>query len=83
MTGAVGSNNVYPFGEGKTYLPAAVPCGYIVIRCFYSPHLSSTLISPQDILKTATRWNKDFNGQDMRSFFFADSNPNFGDYTLT
>ena len=83
LTGTVGSNNVYPLGEDKLHVPAAVPCGYIAIRSFFSSHLSSTLISPRDILKTASRWNKDFSGQYMRSFFIADGNPNFGNCVLT
>ena len=53
LTGAVGSTDVFPLGEGKLHVPAPVPSGYIAIRCFYSPHLSSTLISPRDILKTS------------------------------
>ena len=69
LTGAVGSTDIFPFGEGKLHVPTAVPCGYIAICCFYSPHLSSTLISPRDILLTGKRFNKDFGGQDMRSFF--------------
>ena len=83
MTGAVGSTDVFPLGEGKLHVPAAVPCGYIAICCFYSPHLSSTLISPRDILKTSKRLKKDFCGQDMRSHFPIDGNPNFGNCTLT
>ena len=83
LTSTIGSNNVYPLGEGKLCVPAAIPGGYLAICCFYSPHLSSTLISPYDILKTTTRWNKDFSGQDMRSFFFANSNHNFGNCILT
>ena len=79
----VRSNDFYPLGEGKLCVPAAVPDGYLAVRCFYSPHLSSTLISPRDILKTATCWNKDFSGQDMRYFYFADGNPNFGNSILT
>ena len=79
----VGSTDVFPLGEGKLHVPAAVPCGYIAICCFYSPHLSSTLISPPDVLNTSKRWNKDFSGQDMRSFFLKDGDPNFGNWTLT
>ena len=82
LTGAVGSNNVYPLGEGKLRVPAAVPGGYLAIHCFYSSHLSSTLISPRDILKTAICWNKDFSRQDMRSFFFANGNLNLRNYIL-
>ena len=73
LTGDVGSNNVYPHGEGKLHVLAATPGGYVAIRCFYSPHLSPSLISPRDIFKMATRWKR-LKGQDMRSFFFADGN---------
>ena len=83
MTGAIGSTDVFPLGEGKLHVPAPVPSGYIAIRCFYSPHLSSTLISPRDVLKTGKRWNKDFTGQDMCSYFPADGDPNFGNCVLT
>ena len=65
------------------HVPAAIPCGYIPIRCFYLPYPSSFLVSSWDILKTGKRWNKDFSGQDMRSFFLQDGNPNFGNCTLT
>ena len=40
LTGTIGSTDVFPLGEDKINVPAAVPCGYIAIRCFYSPHLS-------------------------------------------
>ena len=83
LTGAVGSTDVFPLGEGKLHVPAPVPSGYIAIRCFYSPHLSSTLISPRDVLKTGKQWNKDFTGQDMCSYFPADGDPNFGNCVLT
>ena len=65
------------------HVPAQVPCGYLAIHCFYSPHLSSTLISPRDIFKIAKNLNEEFRGQDVRSFFYTDGNPNFGNYILT
>ena len=74
LTSAAGSDNIYPLGEGKLHAPAAVPGGNLAICCLYSLHLSSILISSCCILKPTTCWNKDFSGQDMRSFFFADGN---------
>ena len=41
------------------------------------------MISPRGILKTTKNWNDDFSGQDMRSFFYTDGNPNFGNCILT
>ena len=67
LTGAVGSKFIYPLGQGKLGVPAAVNSGYSAIHCFYSPNLSSTLFIPRNILKTTTRCNKDFSGQDMKS----------------
>ena len=46
LTGAVGTNDMHPFGEGFLHLPAPNPSGFLAVRCFYSPHLSSTLVSP-------------------------------------
>lgn len=83
LTGAVGSNDTYPLGEGYLHIPAAASCGFIAVWCFYSPHFSSALVSPQDILKTSKHWNKSFSGQDMKSFFFKSGDPNSGHCTLT
>ena len=58
LTGAIGSNDVYPLGEGKLHVSATISCGYIAIRCFYSPHLSSTFTSPRDIFKTEYPFKK-------------------------
>ena len=52
FTGAIGSNDVNPLGEGYLYVPDPVPWDYLPIRCFYSSYSSSTLVSPWDILKT-------------------------------
>ena len=37
LTGAVGSYNLYPLGEGFLYLAAPTPSGFLAVRCFYSP----------------------------------------------
>ena len=34
LNGAVGSNDIYPLGEGKLHILATIPCGYIAIHCF-------------------------------------------------
>ena len=83
LTDDIDSSDVYPLGEGNLNIPATVPSEHFVTCCFYSPHISSTLVSHSDVLKTAKNWNKDFSNQDMRSFFFKDGNPNFEHYTLT
>ena len=83
LTGAVGTNNIHPLGEGFLHLPAPNPSGFLAVRCFYSPHLSSTLVSPRDILKTSKDWRNGFSGQDMKTYFGANYDPNFGWCTLT
>ena len=83
LTGAVGTNDIHPLGEGFLHLPAPNPSGFLAVRCFYSPHLSSTLVSPRDILKTSKDWRNGFSGQDMKTYFGANCDPNFGRCTLT
>ena len=38
------SNQVLPLGEGYLYVPAINRQDFVAVRCFYSPHLTSTLI---------------------------------------
>ena len=83
LTGAVGTTNIHPLGEGFLHLPAPTPCGFLAVWCFYSPHLSSTLISPCDILKTSKDWRTGFSGQDMKTYFGAKCDQNFGRCTFT
>ena len=83
LTGAVGSEDLYPLGEGFLHLPAPTPCGFLAVRCFYSPHLSSTLVSPRDLLKISQNWQTSFSGQDMKTYFGPNGDPNFGRCTLT
>ena len=83
LTGAIGTDNIYPEGEGFLRLPAPTPSGYLDVRCFYSPHLTSTLVSPRDILKTSPNWKNGFSGQDMKTYFGRNGDPNFGRCTFT
>ena len=83
LTGAIGTDDVYPEGEGFLRLPAPTVSGYLDIRCFYSPHLTSTLVSPRDVLKTSLNWKNGFSGQDMKTYFGRNGDPNFGRCTLT
>ena len=53
LTGAIGSVNIYHLSGDFLHLPAPTPSGYLGIRCFFSPHLNSCLVSPRDILKTS------------------------------
>lgn len=52
LTGAVDTKDIHPLGECFLHLPAPIPLRFIAVHCFYSPHFSSTLFSPHDILKT-------------------------------
>ena len=53
LVGAIDSTDgVYPHGEGYIHVPADSHLGFIRIRCVYSPHLSSTLISEDDIIRS-------------------------------
>ena len=46
LVGAIDeANAVYPEGEGYLHIPAEVHKGYIRVRCYYSPRLTSTLLS--------------------------------------
>ena len=83
LTGAVGSTNIYPLGKGFLHLPALTLSGYLGVCCFYSPDLTSTLVSPRDILKTSLNWKNGFSGQDMKTYFGPNGDPNFGRCTFT
>ena len=50
---------------------------------FLFPSSLSTLVSPQDILKTLTDWRNGFSGQDMKTYFGANCDSNFGRCTFT
>ena len=77
LTGVVGTKDIHPLGEGFLHLPAPTPSGFLAVRCFYSPHLHFTLVSPRDILKTSKKWQNGFSGQDMKTYFCVNGDPNF------
>ena len=57
LVGAIGNNGdenlgIYPLGEGLLHIPASTTIGYIPVRCVYSPHLTSTLLCEDDIIRT-------------------------------
>ena len=54
LSGAVSSSeDVLPLGEGFLHAPAINQQDFVAVQCFYSPHIASTLISKNDIKKTA------------------------------
>ena len=54
LTGTVGlEQKVQPLGVLYLRILAFIPCVYLANWYFYSPHLSYTLASPWDVLKTA------------------------------
>ena len=46
LTGAIGTKDIHPLGEGFLHLPASTPSGFLTVCYFYSPQFSSTLVSP-------------------------------------
>ena len=57
LVGAIGKNGdenlgIYPLGEGFLHIPASTQNGYIPVCCVYSPHLTSTLLCKDDIIRT-------------------------------
>ena len=57
LVGAFGDNGdknlgTYPLGEGLLHIPASTTIGYIPVCCVYSPHLTSTLLCEDDIIRT-------------------------------
>ena len=82
LTGAIGTKDIHPLGEGFLHLPASTPSGFLTVCYFYSPQFSSTLVSPWDILNTFKDWRTEFNGQDIKTYFGANGDPNFGRCTL-
>ena len=78
LTGAVGTKDIYPIGESFLHLPASTQSGFLAVQYFYSSELSSTLVSPCDILKTSKNWRGGFSVQDMKTYFGANGDANFG-----
>ena len=59
LTSAVGKKDIHPLGEGFLHLPAPTPSEFLAVYCFYSPRLSSTLVSPCEILKMSKNGEMD------------------------
>jgi len=54
LTGAIDKSvGILPLGEGTLHVPAINRQGYVAVKCLYSPHLTSTLLSENDILFTS------------------------------
>ena len=65
------SNAIYPEGEGYLSIPAKVETGYIHIKCYYSPRLTSTLLSENCILKQNNN-PSNHSGQTLQKHFAID-----------
>ena len=71
LIGAIDKTNVvYPEGEGFLHIPAEVHKGYIRVRCYYSPRLTSTLLSENDVIRH--RNPSQFSGQTLRKHYAID-----------
>ena len=69
LIGAVdGSNAVYPKGEGYLDIPVEVNNCYFCVKCYYSPCLTSTLLSGICILKQNDN-PPNFSGQALQKDF--------------
>ena len=63
---------ITPSAEGLLRIPANSKAGYIDVRCYYSPHFSSTLLSESDlILSTGAAGN--YSGQSTTKYFDWDN----------
>ena len=73
MYGATNRNLIItPSAEGLLRIPANTKAGYIDVRCYYSHHFSSTLLSESDlILSTGTAGN--YSGQSTTKYFDWDN----------
>lgn len=83
FTVAVGTKVIYPINEGFLHLPDPTPSRFLAVYCVYSPHIAPTLASPYDILMMSKDYRNEFNGQDMKTYFGANSDPNYGQCSLT
>ena len=73
---------MHPLGGGFLHLPAPTPSGFLAVYCFYAHHISTTLVSPRDILNISKDWQTGFSSQDMKTYVGANCDPNFGQCTL-
>ena len=59
---------ITPSAVGHLRIPALTLNGYIDVKCYYSPHFSSTLLSESDLV-AATGCPKVYSGQSTDKFF--------------
>jgi len=53
LTAAIAASSVVPLGFGYIHLPSPNRQGFIAVKSFYHPELTSTLINEDDILKSS------------------------------
>ena len=63
------SEDVLPLGKGYLHVPAVNRQDFVAVWCFYSPHITSSLISENDIMKTAIDYINNFFSQVLSKFF--------------
>ena len=81
LTGAIDKSvGVLPLGEGSLRVPAINRQGYIAVKCLYSPHLTSTLLSENDVLLTSEDSETGYSGQTIAKHFT--NNRSTGNFTL-
>ena len=68
MHGATSKQVITPQAVGYLRVRALVKEGYIDVKCYYSPHFSTTLLSQVSVIE-ATGHPKQYISQDMRMFF--------------
>ena len=62
---------ITPSAVGLLRIPALTPAGYVDVKCYYSPHFSTTLLSESDLV-AATGCPKAYSGQSTNKFFDFD-----------
>ena len=68
MHGATSKLIITPVAVGYMRVRALVQGGFIDVKCYYSPHFSTTLLSQVSVIE-ATGHPKHYVSQDMRMFF--------------
>ena len=71
LTAAIdnGDNAIIPEGEGYLFVPANNKQGHIRIKAYYSPSLTSTLISENSIMGSTALKRSLFKGQVIQKYF--------------
>jgi hypothetical protein len=84
LTAAIdnGDPGIFPEGEGYLRVPAPNARGYIEVLTYYSPHLTSTLISENGLYNTSTNSTSAFSGQTLHKHY-TDPLGYTGNFTLT